>query len=444
MEAIELIQSSLYTDPNLRAYYRFESGVLTTDSSPNGYTLSNYGVVEGAGFFGGGADFGSLNLGRFFVISSNLGITTGESCSFVLNVKLNTEITTGQYSFLVYANSETKTGYYITYQYNAGTRRLLFQRVKKGSTTASIYKTISLGIDGWVQIAMTHDGSNLRAYVDTELVGTTPCSGIGVSSWVDIFILGEGGTAFCKMDDVSVFDRQLTLSEIVMLADGRYSRDVSAKASIGVSRGDTLTAKGSVFKNVSKTATSKARIIVIEEKNIEAKASVKQLGNDKTISSIGDIQQLGVGQQLSAVGTIVFVRTNSISAVARITTADCLLQAKANILKSGIIVTISAIASIGRRNVTIDSKARVQIPKENNISAVARIGTCDRMVSAKGYIYAGLKTTLDSKRRILAGQGVFSGTIEVVTSPAVLPVFTVENLPFPTNNLGEELATKLY
>jgi len=55
--ALELALTDLYTDVNLKAYYRFSTGALTTDSSGEGHTLTTIGTpAEGTGIFDGGVD----------------------------------------------------------------------------------------------------------------------------------------------------------------------------------------------------------------------------------------------------------------------------------------------------------------------------------------------------------------------------------------------------
>lgn len=220
------VNYSLASDPNLKAYYRMSSGALTTDSSGNSYTLTNVNsVAEGTGKYGGGADGGATNSTKYLWINNNLGIDGG-ACSISLWAKMNTEIGSGTQTFVAQQNATSDVSYMVTYDYNGGTRRLAFRRYRQGVAADEIYYTTTLGTANFVHMVLTYDGSNLRGYVGGSLqVGPTAYSGNGSGATSDhLSILvnkGGGGTpseyASALVDDVAIFNRVLTASEVTQL-----------------------------------------------------------------------------------------------------------------------------------------------------------------------------------------------------------------------------------
>lgn len=128
MSATELSKTVLAANANLKAYYRFESGALTTDSSGNSNTLSAISdPAEGTGKFGGGVDLdgndaysitdhstlkptGSYSVGAWVKTSTS-------DCSIFCSYSANTaiagirfEIASGKMSVIVGNNTGTTLG----------------------------------------------------------------------------------------------------------------------------------------------------------------------------------------------------------------------------------------------------------------------------------------------------------------------------------------------
>lgn len=75
--ALELALTDLYTDANLKAYYRFSSGALTTDSSGEGHTLTAIGVpAEDTGEFDGGVTLGLHTDINYTILDLDADFTT--------------------------------------------------------------------------------------------------------------------------------------------------------------------------------------------------------------------------------------------------------------------------------------------------------------------------------------------------------------------------------
>lgn len=224
----EIQHTALISDANLEGYYRFNSGALTTDSSGDGETLTDVGsVASGVGRFGGGADLGASNTTDWFYVNSAYGIDGGAVTCYMW-VKLQTEITSGTYKLAVFcSNNTSKTYYKIEYDYNGGTRRLRFSRVKAGVASQETTYNITLGTTNWNQIVFTYDATNMRGYVNGSLVaGPTAASGSGSSAVSNISFFGNGSTGVSDdpssaiFDDVAIFSRALSATEISNLYSG--------------------------------------------------------------------------------------------------------------------------------------------------------------------------------------------------------------------------------
>ena len=143
--AVELASNPLFSDPTLKAYYKFSNAALTTDSGSGSQTLTNVGVVaDGTGKFSGGADLGATNSTKYFTRADDLGLTGTSDVSISLWVKMNTEIGSGAQDFVFQSTSASDVTWLIEYEYNAGSRRLRFQRDRFGVSADSYLKNTRL------------------------------------------------------------------------------------------------------------------------------------------------------------------------------------------------------------------------------------------------------------------------------------------------------------
>ncbi len=209
---------SLISDSGLKALCRLEpGGTFLRDISNNTLTLTNNNsVAQDSGAFGGAANFGVVNTNKNLSVSNDLGITNG-AITISLWVKLNTEIAADQWSFCFKGDGGTHVTYGIIYEYNAGIRRVGFQRIREGVAGDGPYYNIALGTSNWYHLVMTYDGSNVRGYLNGALVGgPTSSSGNGSAGGSDKFTIGGEASwyASCMIDDVSIFNRALTAAEI--------------------------------------------------------------------------------------------------------------------------------------------------------------------------------------------------------------------------------------
>ena len=216
------LDASGVSTTNLVAYYKFESGAITTDSSGNSKTLTNNGTVASvAGLFGNCADLGTANTTKYFSRADGLGVDMSGAFSVNLWVKIRTELSSSElYEFLRW-KSTTGTARYLSlyYQSISGTRRL----VANNSEGYAHYLGINplLGVDNWHMVSVVASGTTHSLYLNGEKVATqtrgtttTAESRIGIGSNTDGTNLSNA-----YLDDFSFWSRALTDVEIATLYD---------------------------------------------------------------------------------------------------------------------------------------------------------------------------------------------------------------------------------
>lgn len=229
MAAKELFNTSLFLDDNLEGYYRLNSGGLLVDSSSKGRTLTNVNAVsEGTGKFGGGADGGT---GGKYLHTGNAMNVNGGAITISAWIKLNTEISSYHNYLFGQTNNSSKVINWVRYEYNGGTRRLSFRRTKAGVVDTEFLYNITLGTTNWYHIVLTYDGGTVRGYVNGDSVGSVSASGSGTGTTEnDFYILTSGGGYITPaiMDDVAIFSRALSGTEISNLYNGNYPDRIPA------------------------------------------------------------------------------------------------------------------------------------------------------------------------------------------------------------------------
>lgn len=215
----EVLYSNLFSDASLQAYYRFNTGALTTDSK-NSNTLTNTNTVgeTASGKFGYAADFGASNTNKSLSISSTLGITTWASAfSISLWIKRHSELGSGAQDIFAKEVESTTGGLnWLNYEYNGGTRRLKFSRYDE-ATTENAYFNINLGTD-WHHVVFVYDGASIIPYVNgiagTSVVSDGTSSGTAYGNVLNLGGIVADGYWSGFMDDVAVFSRALNASEV--------------------------------------------------------------------------------------------------------------------------------------------------------------------------------------------------------------------------------------
>lgn len=214
--------SSLFSDPNLKAYYRTSAGFLTADSSSGGFTLTNNNsVAEGTGKYGGGADFSNSNSNKSLSVANDFGIDGG-AISVSFWVKLNAEIGSGGWTLFMHSADTSQVDTFVRYEYNSGTRRLLFSRNRPGTVFGTeIAYNITLGTSDWHHIVLTYNTTNLSGYVNNTSIGSAAASGNGSAATGPSFAFGAStyGSEYSSviMDDIAVFNRLLSTEEVTRI-----------------------------------------------------------------------------------------------------------------------------------------------------------------------------------------------------------------------------------
>jgi len=161
----------------------------------------------------------SFNGSNQYVIkNSDLGITGGV-ITLSIWVKLNAEISSGEWCFVSQIDAGTHVKYAIDYKYNSGTRQLSFYRTRYAVVDNQATYNITLGTSNWYHLVLTYDGSNVKGYVNGVLqAGPTASSGNGTSGGSDCFaVASEGGTVFhanATLFDARCYNRVITDNEI--------------------------------------------------------------------------------------------------------------------------------------------------------------------------------------------------------------------------------------
>lgn len=210
---MEALRTSLFSSANLIAYYRFESGALTTDSKDS-KTLTNSGTVgEGTGVYGGCADFGATNTSKYFYRSDAIGISGTSALSINLWVKIYSEPSGTEYALVAHNNGSVGNRYFLT-RYTATGIWV------NNSGTQSTY-TVNLGTSDWNMITFTRaSGGTAYTYLNGVLVDTIT-NGAGPSG-INQLTIGRQENAAANylkglMDDVTIFNTQLSAAQIIEL-----------------------------------------------------------------------------------------------------------------------------------------------------------------------------------------------------------------------------------
>jgi len=159
---------------------------------------------------------------KYVRVNSDLGITGG-AITMSCWIKLNTEISADAYYILQQSDSGTKVKYAIRYDYNSGTRKIVFYRTKNYVAENSVSYNIALGTANWHHLVLVYDETNVYGFIDLNKTSTVASSGNGKTNGVDVVMikayLNDLGVVFTNaldamMADVRIYNRALTDNEI--------------------------------------------------------------------------------------------------------------------------------------------------------------------------------------------------------------------------------------
>lgn len=220
---MQLLNTSLFSDANLVAYYRLEAGALTTDSK-NANTLTNANsVAEAPGVFGGASSTGASNgTNKLLYRLADGGFAAASTTPFSQ---------VGWYKFNAIGASSPLANWcsnntFSRHSWDQASGSFLFYRVNETAQQGPTYVfTPTVGV--WYHIGMTYDGTNVRGYLNGLLVaGPTAASGTRTTAETEGIGIGIDGQAFGALssaatidcDDIAFFTKALSLTEMQTLA----------------------------------------------------------------------------------------------------------------------------------------------------------------------------------------------------------------------------------
>lgn len=214
----------------LVAYYKLDESSGNASDSVGSATLTNTNTVGYASaLINNGADFGTANTNKYLVQSTNDYGTDGGAISISMWVKMRTEIASGNQGFVIHGGATSHVNDMIGYDYNAGTRRLAWNRQQQNTANNVYYSTQTLGTTNWHHLVYTYDGTTMKGYYDGTEVVSQALSGNGASGTGDGFSIGSNnrgggqewyGYASAYIDEVGVWTRALTGAEVTSLYNG--------------------------------------------------------------------------------------------------------------------------------------------------------------------------------------------------------------------------------
>jgi len=219
-QATELFQTSLYNDPNLVSYWRFEGNSNDSKGTNNG-AASNvlYGAANGK--FGQGAAFDGS--------SSQIVVTDGSTIqptTITIHLWLYLPFLGSGFPALVDRfNAFTSDGYRMLYAATDGNKIQGNVHTATGDVGGDFSTTLSVG--QWYMLDLTWDGSILKLYVNGSPDPTTYSQHAGSITYLTTTNLGmslrqSGTVSYLRgnLDDVAIFSRALTATEISKLYRG--------------------------------------------------------------------------------------------------------------------------------------------------------------------------------------------------------------------------------
>lgn len=207
----QLSNTVLASDANLQGYWQLED---VTDSGPNSYNLTN---VNSATF----------PAGKFN--NAVLASTTGPKYLTATDGSVpNLEISGSQsWTGWIRSNTETPEGNMVAKANGANTHDIFisgarpFFRLAGLTTNTSVQSSQSVSQNVWYHIVGVYDSSTskLKIYVNNVKTEVTASgSAVDTNGSFEIGASTAGGNAFDGLiDDIAIFDRALTDSEVALL-----------------------------------------------------------------------------------------------------------------------------------------------------------------------------------------------------------------------------------
>ncbi len=216
--AEELINTSLFLDANLKAYYRFEAADFLKDRSPVGNDLTNYNSVSqlAAGKYGVSADFGSSNTNKYF--QAPTGIVSSFTGDFTIMFWFYW-IDNGNWSRFFDFGTGTSTYAMLTPK-NSNNSKIRYS-IKIGGGAEQVFDSASSCPAGtWTHLVLTRYSGTHYLYINgaassstsaissvLSSMGSTNQNYIGKSQYADPYYCGY-------QDDFAILNRGLSSTEV--------------------------------------------------------------------------------------------------------------------------------------------------------------------------------------------------------------------------------------
>lgn len=212
----QLLDTTLINDASLVHYYK---GDDVNDSKGSNNLTNTNAVAFNAALYGNGFDFSSTNTNKRLSHATSNGYA-GAAFAISYWVKLLAEIGSGGYSFVQIADAGSDTRLDLFYEFNGGTRQLRGGRTRTGTANDFSAHTVTLGTTNFHHIVHTYDGSTVKIYLDNVEIISVASSGAGSGETAG-FSIGSTTVldqyASAIVDDVSLFDRNLTPADVAIL-----------------------------------------------------------------------------------------------------------------------------------------------------------------------------------------------------------------------------------
>lgn len=233
MAAYELTKTILKDSANLKAYYRFESGALTTDGSGNSHTLTAIATPteDASGKYGGAVAYASASSQAHSAVDGADFKPTG---NFSISAWIKTSTTgTQKVIFTSWAAATSKYAG-IEMQIDASNKINIYSGknsgVVEGTDLQKAVSATSVTDGNWHHVVGTWDGSTLRAYVDGKMDGSAVWANAPVyqaTNYVRVGCANDTGTNYGyfngSIDDLAFFNgTALSADQIKELYEGRY------------------------------------------------------------------------------------------------------------------------------------------------------------------------------------------------------------------------------
>lgn len=213
MAQIELYDSPLFDDANLVSYWRMEGNANDAKASNNG-TSSNITYSSGNGKFGQGAGYNGTTSNIAVAHTAALSITSNLSISFWMSWN-----GTNGGKMVAKANAAAATNYAC---YNNPTGNLGKLAFYQGTEYISTY---TCPTNTWIWVVYTVNGTALKIYVNGAEVYSTTIGALSSNTGSLCFgqlgdFSADGTTYGGKLDDIAIFNKTLTPTEILDYYNG--------------------------------------------------------------------------------------------------------------------------------------------------------------------------------------------------------------------------------